>query len=516
MWPQEFLLLGKALLLFVCLCFFYWIVFKRVQWQSPLAQALTGRIRPYAYLLIPLITLAWIVRQLAPLAQEHLHLPEGTLWFSEYALLAVFGILLVEAGGVFVFDYLFTIQRQTEVPHILRSLARGVVYALLFFFLLPHIFGIQNIAGLITSSAIVSIILGLALQDTLGNLFAGIGMQMSRPYITGHWVKIGAYEGIVERADWRSMTIRTLNGDRVSFPHSLLAKMEIHNYSLPSLLHARVVRVGVHYRHPPTRVEEILLRCTRETTGVCVQPPPEVWLSAYQDFTILYTVKFWIDDFAHYPTIESHVLKRVWYHFKREKIEIPFPIREIYHHGEETAGVTLTEDVHRLKDIEFLQVLSDEQLSELAQRLGRQIFAPGETICRQGEPGEAFYIIKDGQIEVSTADGQGRSVPIRKMAAGDFFGEMSLLTGEPRSATVTALKETDVLVMNKEDMRCMLEENSQLAEHMSRVLALRQQQLYEHQTLRTRPETQNSEAPEYRVESLRREFLARIRSFFSY
>jgi len=241
-----------------------------------------------------------------------------------------------------------------------------------------------------------------------------------------------------------------------------------------------------------------------------------VWLSAYQDFTILYTVKFWIDDFAHYPTIESQVLKRVWYHFKREKIEIPFPIREIYHHGEEAAGVTLTEDVHRLKDIEFLQVLSDEQLSELAQRLGRQIFAPGETICRQGEPGETFYIIKDGQIEVSTADGQGRSVPIRKMAAGDFFGEMSLLTGEPRSATVTALKETDVLVMNKEDMRCMLEENSQLAEHISGVLALRQQQLYEHQTLRTRPETQNSEAPEYRVESLRREFLARIRSFFSY
>jgi small-conductance mechanosensitive channel/CRP-like cAMP-binding protein len=515
-WSQELPLLGKALLFFVSLYFLYWIVFKRVQWQSPLARALTGRIRPYAYLLIPLLTLAWIMSRLALLPQAYLHAPEGLLWFCEYALLTVLCILLVEACGVFIFDYLFTIRRKTDVPHILRSLVRGLVYSLLFFFLLPYFFGIQNIAGFITSSAIASIILGLALQDTLGNLFAGIGMQISRPYLTGHWVKIGAYEGVVAQADWRSMTIHTLNGDRVSFPHSLLARMEIHNYSLPSSLHACTIQVGVHYRHPPAKVEEILLRCTRETKEVCTQPAPEVWLSAYQDFAILYTVKFWIDDFAHYPTIESNVLKRVWYHFKRGKIEIPFPIRELYHHGEEATGVPLTESVHRLKDIEFLQVLSNEQLSELAQRLETQMFAPGETICRQGESGETFYIIKNGQVEISAYDGQGHVTPLRTMGIGDFFGEMSLLTGAPRSATVTALKETDVLVIDKEDMRCMLEENSQLAEHISRVLAVRQQQLYEHQTPRARPETQNVEAQERRFESLRREFLGRMRDFFSY
>jgi CRP-like cAMP-binding protein len=144
------------------------------------------------------------------------------------------------------------------------------------------------------------------------------------------------------------------------------------------------------------------------------------------------------------------------------------------------------------------------------------MFAPGETICRQGESGETFYIIKNGQVEISAYDGQGHVTPLRTMGIGDFFGEMSLLTGAPRSATVTALKETDVLVIDKEDMRCMLEENSQLAEHISRVLAVRQQQLYEHQTPRARPETQNVEAQERRFESLRREFLGRMRDFFSY
>ncbi|HKA54393.1 MAG TPA: mechanosensitive ion channel family protein [Candidatus Binatia bacterium] len=516
MWPQDLLLVGQTLLVFVGLSFLYWIVFKRVQWRAPFARALTGHIRPGAYLLIPLVTLVWAVHGLALLPQTYLQPPQGLVRILEYVLLTVVAVLLVEACGVFVFDYPWGVQRRTEVPHILRSLARGVVYVSLFFFFFPRIFGWKDVAGLLTSSAIVSIILGLALQETLGNLFAGIAMQMSRPYTAGHWVKIGAYEGTVEQADWRSMTIRTLDGDRVSFPHSLLAKMEVHNYSLPSPLHARAVQVGAHYRHPPSAVAEVLLRCVRETRGVCAQPPPEVWLSAYQDSAVLYTVKFWIEDFAHHYRIESDVLKAVWYRFRRDKIQIPFPIREVYHHGEEAATDTLADNVLRLKDIEFLQILSDGQLGELARRLETQIFAPGETICRQGERGETFYIIKNGQIEVSAYDGQGRATPLRAMGAGEFFGEISLLTGEPRSATVTALQETDVLVMNKEDMRCMLAENSQLAEHISRVLARRQQELYEHQALRAQPEMQNAEAQERRVESLRREFLTRIRDFFAY
>jgi small-conductance mechanosensitive channel/CRP-like cAMP-binding protein len=515
-WSQELLLVGQTLLLFVCLSFLYWVIFKRVQWRSALAQTLTSHIRPYAYPLIPLMTLAWVMYQLLRLPQDYLHPPESVLWFLDSVVLVILGVLLVEACGVFVFDYLFAVRRKTEVPHILRSLARGVVYVSLFFFFFPRIFGWQDIAGLLTSSAIVSIILGLALQETLGNLFAGIAMQMSRPYMAGHWIKIGAYEGMVERADWRSVTIRTLYGDRVSFPHSFLAKMEIHNYSLPSPLHARTVQVGVHYRHPPSKVEEILLRCARETEGVCAQPPPEVWLSAYQDFAILYTVKFWIEDFARHPHIESDVLKAIWYRFRRDKIQIPFPIREIYHHGEEVSADTLADSISRLKDIEFLQVLSSEQLRELAGRLETQVFAPGEVICHQGEQGETFYIIKNGQVQISTHDGQGRATPLRTIGAGDFFGEISLLTGEPRSATVTALQETEVLVMDKEDMRRMLEANGQLAEHISQVLALRQQQLYEHQTLQTRADRQSAEAQSRRIESLRREFLTRIRSFFSY
>src|SRR5581483_12021086 len=206
------------------------------------------------YLLVPLLPLAWALTQLELLPTRSLHPPASILRSVDSLLLVIGAIALVESISAFVFDYLFAERRHAPVPQIVQSLLRSIVYILLFLFLLPQLFAWRDIAGLITSSAILSIILGLALQETLGNLFAGIGMQISRPYLTGHWVKLGPHEGSVERADWRSVTILTRQGDYVSFPHSMVAKMEIHNYSFPMRLHACEVQVGVHYQHPPSTV----------------------------------------------------------------------------------------------------------------------------------------------------------------------------------------------------------------------------------------------------------------------
>jgi len=516
-WSQELLfLLLQTLGIFIGLSCLYWVVFKAVRWRSSLFQTLTARVRLWCYLLIPLLPLAWALTQLELLPTRALHPPLSILRSVDSLLLFLGAIALVEATSAFVFDYLFAVRRHVPVPQIVQSLVRSIVYILLFLFLLPQVFAWRDIAGLVTSSAILSIILGLALQETLGNLFAGIGMQISRPYLTGHWVKLGSHEGKIERADWRSVIIRTRQDDLVSFPHSMVAKMEIHNFSFPTTLHACEVQIGVHYKHPPSTVEVVLLRCAREVSGVCDQPPPEIRLSVYHDFSVIYTIKFWITDFARIQVIESDVRKRVWYHFRREHIEIPFPIREIRHRR--TAGVTdaAAEHLQLLQEIEFLKVLTDEQRQDLSRRLATQIFARGETICRQGEPGNTFYIIKSGEVEVSTQNGTGRLVVLRQMTAGEFFGEFSLLTGEPRSATIVAIEDTEVLTMNKEDMRAMLATNSQLAEHISEVLALRRQHLEEQRMISAQETLAVVESPQGRADSVRSELLDRIRKFFSY
>jgi CRP-like cAMP-binding protein len=208
------------------------------------------------------------------------------------------------------------------------------------------------------------------------------------------------------------------------------------------------------------------------------------------------------------------VLKRVWYHFKREGIQIPFPIRDVYLHQSDALTDPTPENMRMLKEVEFLQVLTDEQMQELAYRLKTHVYARRETICRQGESGNTFYIIKNGVVRVSAVDGQGENVFSNHLLSGEFFGEFSLLTGEPRSATVTALEDTEVLVMGKEDMRRALEANEQLAEHVSHVLAMRRHQLETARSAQRSP--QPAEVQERRVESLRREMLDRILSFFAY
>jgi small-conductance mechanosensitive channel/CRP-like cAMP-binding protein len=457
-----------------------------------------------------------VLTQLDLLPARSLHPPLSILRSIDSMLLFIGAIALVEAVSAFVFDYLCATRRRMPVPQIVQSLLRSIIYILLFLFFLPRVFAWRDIAGLVTSSAIVSVILGLALQETLGNLFAGIGMQIARPYLTGHWVKLGPYEGTVERADWRSMTIRTRLDDLVSFPHSMVAKMEIHNYSFPTTLHACEIQIGVHYKHPPSTVEMVLIRCAREVSGVCDQPPPEIRLSEYHDFSMVYTVKFWITDFTRLQIIESDVRKRIWYHFRREHIEIPFPIREIHHRRMVPMTDAATEHLQLLHEIEFLKVLTDEQRQELSRRLTTQMFARGEMICRQGESGNTFYIIKSGEVEVSTQNGTGRPVVLRQMTAGEFFGEFSLLTGEPRSATVFAIEDTEVLMMNKEDMRVMLAANSQLAEHISEVLTARRQHLEEQRVLSLQETLTAVSKPQGRIDTGRHELLDRIRQFFSY
>ncbi len=513
---QDVLLVLQAIGLGLVLRFAYWLVFKAIAWKSPLARALTAHLRPWGYVLVPVLTLTWLIHQLNRFSQLPLGLQERFIPIADTTVLVVFSIIIVETCSTILFDYLLIVRQKADVPPILRSLARTIVYVGVGLFLLPRVLMWSDIAGLLTSSAIVSIILGLALQETLGNLFAGIAMQIARPYLTGHWVKMGSYEGVVERADWRSMTLRTLRGDQVSFPHSLVAKMEIHNYSFPSPLHACTVEVGVHYDHPPATVKALLVRCAKETPGVLTAPTPVALLHAYQDFAILYNVIFWIDDFGRHRHIESEVLTRIWYQFKRAKIQIPYPVREIHERKE----APLTDPIERaltlLHKVEFLQILNDAQRHELARRLETQLFTAGEIICRQGDPGDKFYIIKSGTVEVTAHNEYGQTAVVRTMGPGDFFGEISLLTGEPRSATVTALEDAEMLVMNKEDMRCMLGKNRELAAHVSDVLARRQDYLIQQWTQNEQSNHQGNSSQEHHVESLRQELLGKIVAFFSY
>ena len=502
----------ETLGLFIGLNLLYWQLFKVAPRRVAWTRVLTHRTRVMGYLLVLLGSLNWAMHGLIASEEPHFHHSNPWLLGAEYVLAVVFVVFVIEALIAIVFDFALARNRPVPVPHIVQTLVRCVVYLTLVLGVVPRVFAIKDLAGLFTGSAMVSIIIGLALQETLGNLFAGIAMQVSRPYMLGHWIKVANYEGVVVRADWRSVTIRTKRDDYVAIPHSMLAKMEIQNFSTPTTLHAREITVGVHYRHPPDQVKAVLFQCATAATGVEPQPEPLVRVLEFQDSAILYMIRFWITDFEEYGEIESAVRRNIWYQFQRAGLQIPSPIRDIYHHPERQPVDMSEANVALLGGLDLFQNLPEDQLRELAVRLKTLAFARGEIICRQGDTDATFYVIKTGRVEITIRGTDGLVVLTKVLIPGEFFGEFALLTGEPRTATVKAAEPADLLAIGKEDMRCMLAAHPQLATALSCVLAVRRQQLTEHMA-QTGAGTAAVATAEL-VESTSREILRKILDFF--
>lgn len=496
-------------LFFILLSIIYNLVFKKLKPRNEAFRYLLKKIRFLFYLYVILIPLLLLTICL-PFIPYYNILVLTLRWAT--ILLTI--VLMLEIILTLFFD-LFIIKRQTTgLPYLFKDLVKFTVYFIMFLFVATNILHIK-LTALLTTSAVFSIILGLALQDTLGNLFSGLAMHISKPYSIGDWIQSGNYIGVVDKIDWRSTTIKTLTNDYVTIPNSNISKVEIKNFSTPTKIHARILDIGVHYKHPPNKVKKALLKTALETEGVLHEPFPKVFLESFNDFSITYKIWIWIDNFYNYRIIESHFREKIWYKFKREGIEIPFPIRNIYHHTPETFEESINNTVKIIQRVDFLEGLEFSELIELANRIKHQIFSAGEVVFNQGDPGNTFYVINSGHLQVNVKNKCGEIVLVREMSKYDFFGEMSLLTGEPRSATVSAIEDTEVLVLNKGDLRGLLEKNEAIKEKISTVLAerqLRTQKSYEECEM---PGEMNEEAPKKELETLSKQILRKITDFFS-
>jgi len=273
---------------------------------------------------------------------------------------------------------------KSRIPSFLPQVAGIIVFLLAAFFGLALFYHIA-IAGLLAGSGLIAIIIGLALQDTLGNILAGFGLQAGRAYKVGDWLIVDGKHVEVVEINWRSTRFR--NDDDVSFdiPNSQLAKATIVNVYYPSPLHAtqqiEIVRNGRSGR--PAHIDAELL---------AAQP--------------------------------------------------------------------------------LFSCLDHDQLTRLASGSRRIRFGRGERIIRQGDAGDSMFILSRGTAEV-LAEKEGRSLPVATLGAGDCFGEISLLTGEPRSATVVAKFDCEVVEIEKQTVGLLLREHPELADSLSETVLAR-------------------------------------------
>jgi len=328
----------------------------------------------------------------------------------------------------------------------------------------------------LTTSAVGAVVIGFALQDTLGNMFAGLAIQVEKPFRVGHWVTVGAFEGLVAEITWRATKLRTKTGNLVIIPNNVVSKEAIVNYSEPALPTRLQVEVGVSYQVPPNEVKAALAEAVAAVPSILQEPAPEVVMAEFGSSSILYRVRFWTTEFARDEILRDHVQTAVYYMLRRRGMEIPFPIQIEYHR--EDPPVRTPERGRELEAmlarVDVFGPLSDENRAELVASSVERMYGAGEAIVRQGSAGNSLFVVCRGRVRVTVDPGAREVATIDE---GGWFGEMSLLTGEPRTATVSAVGDCAVLEITADLFRRIALANPSVVEQVTRVVSDRREGL---------------------------------------
>ncbi|MEY2550288.1 MAG: hypothetical protein QOG12_432 [Verrucomicrobiota bacterium] len=375
----------------------------------------------------------------------------------------------------YLWDAYWEKKRQATIPHFLRQVVALLIYLIALLLVLSVGYHAQaELRGLLAGSGIAAIVLGFATQDLFGGIIAGIALQISKPYKVGDWLQVQERYAEVMEINWRSTRFRTNDGIYLDIPNYQIARNPIINLHYPTQVHAMRLRVGADYNVPPNRVKDALHRAAESAEGVLPDPPVKVFVMDFAESAVIYEIKFSMGDHRYYNDVCDAIRTNIWYEFRRQQITIPFPIRTLHlHRGAKRPGDAQAEARAILRSEPLFNWMDDAQLQNVLQNSPIHHYGRGERVIREGDAGETMFVMLRGTAAVSIAR-NGTSVRVGAMRQGDCFGEFSLLTGEPRSATVRAENDCEVLEISKPIMAEVLRESPQCLTALSELLAKRQ------------------------------------------
>jgi small-conductance mechanosensitive channel len=349
-----------------------------------------------------------------------------------------------------------------EISTLLRNVLSTIFFIVAFIIILQSQFSTayERLAPIFTGSTIIGIVIGLALQDTLGNFFAGAAIQADNPFQVGDVIDIPLKgTGVVESISWRGVRIRTFQNKIV--------------------IVSNTVFFNTLYAHSPAKTAKVIREIVRQVENVSQKIRPIVRIRNLGDNGLDWEVKYWLEDYKKYNDTDALIRQRVWYAFQRENLEFAYPTRTLHVETKPQEDVfveTDTEIFERINKVPIFAPLSDEEIEKLARASHVRVFAPDESIVRRGQDGASMFIIHRGSVNVQIRE-DGKVRVLRRLNEGDFFGEMGLFTGEPRTATVKALEETEVLEIKDYCLKPILEDNPELVESFSQIIDERRQAL---------------------------------------
>lgn len=408
-----------------------------------------------------------------------------------------------------IVDAPFSLLRKYTITPLLKTIITLLLYFTAAIILLHRLFEI-NLMPLLTGSAVLTGIIALSLQETIRNLFTGLWINMERVVAKGDWVRVADKEGMVAEVTWRTTRLLTRGNDYIYLPNRVLAEGVLENYTYPSPQHVLELDINAGFNEAPGRMKDLLLEIASRNSSVLAEPIPEVWVLNFGEYAINYRLRVYINDFLNAPTIKSELYRHIWYAFRRNNVNIPFPVRTVYGRiGERPSEKPPSEDfiLGALRSVDFLGVLKEEELRKVAASARVEVFSEGEPIVTQGEVGDTCYFIQKGSADVMFSGIEGREEFIAALKAGDFFGEMSLFAGEPRNASVVAKEDTVCVVIGHRAFQSVFNENPDIAEHLSLLLAKRSGEL---ELIRSKAVSKNDAE-----KVVQKNIMAKIKKFFN-
>lgn len=407
----------------------------------------------------------------------------------------------IQISSLVLFDLAL---RRVRLPKFASEIAIVAAYAAALFELLKRL-GVDA-SSIFATSAVATAVLGLALQDMLSNLAGGMALQLEDAMNVGDFIRCGEYAGWVEHVRLRHTAIRTSDGDTVVLPNSSLTRTPV---TIVSREHRTFIPFTMPYARHPQETIEALEQALRASPipGVRAEPAPRCVIREMAPGHVQYAAVVWLSEPGREAFTISAVLNRVYYALERAGI----PASEISLLIETKATEEAAQEASPAEVLErtpIFRLLEGGDLAELAGNLRRVTFGPGERILTEGETGDSMYFLVSGRVSITLRSPDGSDRELAQFEAGEFFGEGSLLTGEPRTATATALGRVTCYRLDKAGLRHTMQQQPDLAEDISVIIAHRQMEL-----IAAREKLDQETAMRREAEN-QTQMLARIRRFF--
>jgi small-conductance mechanosensitive channel/CRP-like cAMP-binding protein len=454
--------------------------------KRPAGPFLAQLILPLVFILVTLGFQLRFIRRAFPFSPKFYLFIDAALVF----FLAFLFIRLINAG---LAAWYARRQAPFPVPRVLHGFILAIIYLVVLFAVLKRILGI-NITPFLATSAILTMILGLALQGVLSNILAGMSLHFTKSFNRGDWVKVRDIEGVIMETNWRETRILDRASNVISIPNNVISAELVTNFNLPDKKTALLFPVRAAFGVPPALVQEALLEAAHNLPEVLSAPAPLAYIQAYDDYGISYALKFWVTDFARKDVILTKVGRLIWYKFRRRGIEIPIPVSDrvadiVKAVKKEESAVEQEKSRERnLRDLvgsSFLRYpegpkagklfVAEREVRDLAEAVRRRKYTTGEVLFRQGDRGQSAFVVASGLVrgEIIYEEKNKKYSSEFKAGPGGIFGEMSLFTGLPRTATGTVEQEAELLEIRQEDFGRLLARNPGLAEVMAGIVVER-------------------------------------------